>query len=73
MKLKTATLLACIGTGINLLMRIYNFVRLHLLLRGEYASLESDIYSIFYIICDLLILIFFITYYNKQNTKSWKD
>lgn len=73
MKLKTATLLACIGSSIALLMRVYNIVNYHIIDRREYMTLENDIPIIIYLICDLFILIFFITYYNKQNTKSWKD
>lgn len=73
MKLKTATLLACITTGIALLMQTYALVRYHIIERGEYTYLENDIYAIIYLILWLSLFIFFITYYQKQNTKSWKD
>ena len=73
MKLKTAALLACIGTGITLLMQIYAIAKYCIINRNEYMTLENDINFAINFIGNLSLLVFFIVYYNKQNTKSWKD
>lgn len=73
MKLKTAALLACIGTGITVLSQLYSFIAINVIGRSEYNSLEGDFYSISYLVSSIFLFIFFITYYSKQSNKSWKD
>lgn len=73
MKLKTATLLACIGTGITVLLQLYSFIKLNLIERSEYNSLEYDLHSILYLVSSIFLFIFFIVFYQKQSNKSWKD
>lgn len=73
MKLKTASLLACIGSGIIVMMRTYYFLRYAVVERTEYNTIEGDIHAIIEITAYIFIFVFFIIYYNKQNSKSWKD
>lgn len=73
MKLKSATLIASIGSGLSLLLQIINFMRYNIVERNEYYTIENDIYSIFYLLCNVSLLVFLIVFYQKQNNKSWKD
>lgn len=73
MTLKTASLLACIGLSITIIMQAYNFTRFNLIERTEYHRIEGDIFSIISLISNIFLLIFFLTYYNKQNNTTWKD
>lgn len=73
MKLKTASLLACIGSAITVMMRTYYFLRYAVVERTEYNTIEGDIHAITEIIAYIFIFVFFIIYYTKQNSKSWKD
>lgn len=73
MTLKTASLLACIGSSITIIMQAYSFIRFNLIERTEYHRIEGDIFSIISLISNIFLLIFFLTYYNKQNNTTWKD
>lgn len=73
MKLKTATLIASIGSGLSLLLQIINFVRYDILERSEYNTIANDIYSIFYLLCSASMFVFLIVFYQKQKNKSWKN
>lgn len=73
MKLKTATLLAAIGTGLASLQQLYFFIRYNFVERSDYHSLEGDINSIIYILVYVSLFVFLIVFYQKQNNKSWKD
>lgn len=73
MKLKTATLLAAIGVGIASLKQLYFFMRYNIIERNEYNSIEGDINSLAFLMVYILLFIFFIVFYQKQNNKSWKD
>lgn len=73
MKLKTATLIATIATGLASLRQLYFLLRYNIMERSEYNSLEGDINSIVYLLIYVSLFIFFIVFYQKQNSKSWKD
>lgn len=73
MKLKTAALIASIGSGLSLLLQTINFIRFNILERSDYYTIENDIYSIIYILCSASLFVFLIVFYQKQNSKSWKD
>lgn len=73
MKLKTAALLACIGTGLEAVLQIYLFVSFYIIERSEYATLKGGAYDLIHTLADISLFIFFIVFYNKQNNKSWKD
>ncbi|WP_195534043.1 hypothetical protein [Bacteroides finegoldii] len=73
MKLKTATLLAAIGMGIASLQQLYYFIRFNIMDRSDYRTIEGDINSILTLFFYVSLFIFFIVFYQKQNSKSWKD
>lgn len=73
MKLKTAALLAAIGTGLASLHQLYFFIRFNLIERSDYNTIEIDINAVLHILAYVFLSIFFIVYYQKQNNKSWKD
>lgn len=73
MKLKTATLLAGIGTGLEAALQIYFFVSFYIIERGEYATFQGGAYSFIEVLIKISLFIFFVVFYNKQNNKSWKD
>lgn len=73
MKLKTAALLAAIGTGVVSLHQLYFFIRFNLIERSDYNTIEIDINAVLHILAYVFLFIFFIVYYQKQNNKSWKD
>lgn len=73
MKLKTAALLGVIGSGISVIIQIINFVKYHIIDLGGFYDIEMILMSLAYMLSNILILIFLIVFYNKQNNKSWKD
>lgn len=72
MKLKTATLLGAIGTGMALLQQLYFFFRFNIIDRSEYSTIEGDINSIINFLISTSLFIFLIVFYQKQNNKPWK-
>lgn len=73
MKLKTATLLGAIGTGLAFLLQLYYFIWYNIIERDTYNSIIGDISSITSLLFYSFLFIFLIVFYQKQNNKSWKD
>lgn len=73
MKLKTATLLAAIGTGLASLQQLYFLIQFSIIDRGDYRTTVDDINSIIRLFIYVSLFVFLIVFYQKQNTKSWKD
>lgn len=73
MKLKTATLLGAIGTGMASLQQLYFFFRFNIIDRSEYNTIEGDINSIISFLIYTFLFVFLIVFYQKQNNKLWKD
>lgn len=73
MKLKTATLLAAIGTGLASLQQLYFLIQISIIDRGDYRTTVDDINSIIRLFIYVSLFVFLIVFYQKQNTKSWKD
>lgn len=48
-------------------------MRYNIVERNEYHTIENDIYSIFYLLCNASLLVFLVVFYQKQNNRSWKD
>lgn len=70
--MKTAFLLGSIGSGILLLLEIYNLIE-YILNGSDYLTPGLYIYTSVKVVAYVLLTVCFILAYQKQNSRSWKD
>lgn len=70
--MKTAFLLGSIGSGISLLLKVYNLIE-YILNGSDYITPGHYLYASANIVAYALLTACFIIAYQKQNSRSWKD